>query len=414
MTTLKTKLVSAAALATIFAAPAFADGAAQHRVFVDQVQLGQTMATLDVHVPDGAEAGLTAVSTATGNAASGLIAGGDIDFDAIQRNDCCTSAVTNLSGGTIAGDTIVATTAYANSAQGGTTNGHSYYRADQISTGNTSAETNLMLGTVERLATATTAAANVSVSGSEFGDNRAFQTQSMSGTVTAMTNASVCCSTESATLATTASGNVASSTGWTSTSYNGAVQETANTARISASSDVYMAGGTDVTGAATASGNSFVLANEWGYATLGRQGSELYQGNAASVDAVSYVELDHWAGNSTASAYGVGNSALVSNIGSDTGLNAIQGNYGNVSATADFSGQAWTGGTGGANAIAVGNSATAILCNMCGDGALQGNVKQMNAGQVTANSNTWVAYSGQIVSSASAIGNSATFTATGH
>jgi hypothetical protein len=406
--------LAASAIAIAASMPASADNTGLHTVYVEQLQLGATIAQFDVIVPDHAEAGLSAASTAVGNSATGIVTGGDIDFDAIQTNECCTSAVTTVTGGSAKGDTIVATTAYANAAQGGTTNGHSYYRADQISTGNTSSGTFIDMGSAERLTSVTTAAANVSVSGSEFGDNKTFQTQAMTGNVTATTSASVCCTTSSGTLATTAAGNSASSTGWTSTSYMGAVQTTGPDAAIRADSSVYMQAGTNVVGSASAAGNSVALANEWGFATLGRKGSEVYQGNEASVDAVSSVELDHWSGQSASVAYGVGNSAMVSNIGSDTHLYAIQGNYGDVSATSYFTGQAWTGGTGGSTAIAIGNAASAFLCNTCGDGALGGATRQTNYGSVTAQSTTYVPHSGGIVGSATAIGNSASYTSSGH
>ncbi len=415
MKTFKTKIAFAvSALALASAAPAFADGAGSHVVYIDQLQLGQTISQLDVIVPDHVEAGLSAGSTAVGNSATGIVTGGDMTTNVTQTNECCTSAVTTVTGGSVSGDTIVATTAYANAAQGGTTNGNSYYHADQLATGNTSAETYISMGTAERITSVTTASANVSVSGSEFGDNKAFQSQSMTGTVTASTSASVCCTTSSGTFATTAAGNSASSTGWTSTSYMGAVQTTGQDAAIRADSSVYMQAGTNVTGSASAAGNSVALANEWGFASLGRKGSEVFQGNLASVAATSSVELDHWSGTSSSVAYGVGNSAMVSNIGSDTHLNAIQNNYGDVGATAYFAGQAWTGGTGGSTAIAIGNAASAFLCNTCGDGVLAGTTRQSNYGSTTATSTTYVPYSGGVVSSATAIGNSASYTSSGH
>jgi hypothetical protein len=413
---LKKCLGAVAVIALLPALPAAAEGCCEAGigpVVIEQVQLGSAIAALDVHVPDHTD-GAAAISTAVGNSAAGLLARGDIDFDAVQTNDGYTQATTQLNGGNITGQTYVGTTAYANAAQGGTTNGNSFYRADQVSTGTVNAGTTIRLRNVDAITTATVAAANVSVSGSEFGDNRAFQTQKTTGTVTASTDAALCCTNASGTFVTTASGNIASSTSWTSTTYNGAVQETGPAAAISATSSVYMADGNDVTGAATASGNSYVLTSEWGYATLGRPGSKLYQGNEAAIDAVSVVELDHWSGTAHASAYGVGNAAAISNIGSDTALNAIQGNYGAVSATADLSGQSWVGGAGVVNATAIGNAASGFLCNTCGEGALIGNTYQTNSGAITANARAYSLKSGPLTASASAVGNASTFTSSGH
>ena len=88
------------------------------------------------------------------------------------------------------------------------------------------------------------------------------------------------------------------------------------------------------------------------------------------MDANTTVSLDDWSGDANASAYGVGNSALVANVGSDTSLYAIQSNYGAVTANASLSGGR-NDGTGTVNATAIGNAATATLCNACGARWLQ-------------------------------------------
>jgi hypothetical protein len=412
MTHTKIKLMSAAATLALIAAPAAtAWEGAPAPIVLDQVQLNQTVSDLDVQVTGHANDALAA-STAVGNSGAALFKMGSIDYDATQANHGDVAATGSLTGGNV-GNAHAATTAYGNSSTAGTWMGNSYYRADQVMNGDTSASTTINLGATNNVAASTTAAANVSVSASEYGDNAAFQTQDVNGNVIANTDVDLCCANSSGTFVTTASGNVTSSSGSTSTSIVGAVQTTQAGTLIQAASDVYMHDGNDIVSAVTASGNSAVLTNEWGYASLGRQGSEVFQGNDADIDGQSYVTLDHWSGTATSSAYGVGNSSMVSNIGSDTALHTIQNNYGNVSTTASLTGQSWVGGAGHASAISIGNAASATLCNTCGDGVLSGTVSQYNAGNTTATTRMNTPHAGSVIGSASAIGNSATFTSNG-
>ena len=260
------------------------------------------------------------------------------------------------------------------------------------------------------IASATTAIANISNSSAEYGTLRSFQTQESTGSVYAETDADLCCEGGQASFVTTAAGNTVSSSGSTTTNYTGAVQTTASGESITGITDVYMQAGQDVTAVTTSAGNSATVTNAWGYATLGRQSSELYQGNDSSVNAETYVTLDHWSGYGVSTAYGVGNSALISNVASDTGLYAIQNNTAGVSAQASLTGQSFTGGTGLVNATAIGNAATATLCNVCGDAVLEGNVSQYNSADTYAQGTVYTPNAGTVIGSASAIGNSATYT----
>ena len=248
----------------------------------------------------------------------------------------------------------------------------------------------------------------------EYGKNAAFQIQESNGSVDATTDVDMCCDGTSASFATTAGGNAMSSTGTTSTNINGAVQTTSAGETITASSNVYMGYGHNVLAATTGFGNSATLHNEWGYASLGREGSELFQGNDSDVDAQSYVTLDEWSGYASSSAYGVGNAAEISNIGSDTGLYAIQTNFGAVDSTASLDGTSTYDGDGIVTATSIGNAATATLCNICGDATLHGQTQQYNAGTVTARGSASVGQSGHVFGSATAVGNSSTYQSNGH
>ncbi|MHA7899108.1 MAG: holdfast anchor protein HfaD [Henriciella sp.] len=383
----------------------------QSNVEIDQVQLNDVWSNMRVEIPDYAwEA--TSTSTAVGNAAAGLITNGSIDLDVQQQLDGNVAATNELIGGS-AGLAVATTTAYGNSTTGGTWSGSNYYRADQVASGDVSADTRIDMDNAGTVASATTAIANVSVPTDEYGTNGAFQIQESNGSVQATTDVDMCCDGHSASFVTTAGGNAMSSTGSTSTNINGAVQTTQAGETVAASSDVYMGFGHNVLAATTAFGNSASQNNEWGYATLGREGSEVFQGNDADVDAQSYVTIEDFSGYATSTAYGVGNTASTSNLGSDTGLYAIQNNYGTVYSDANLSGSSSSDGAGIVTSTAIGNAATATLCNICGDASLYGQTTQYNAGSVIARGSATVGQSGSVFGAATAVGNSATYQSNG-
>ncbi len=408
------KWLPAAAFAASLAGPALAQSAVQHGpIQIDQIQTGDLWSDMDVTVC--CEAGdASSTSTAVGNTAAGLVTSGDIDFSATQQMQGDVSAQASLTGGSVTGGAYAASTAYGNAASGGTWNGNTKYRAEQVMTGDTEARTQVdMLGAGE-LGVTTTAIANVSTPVSEYGDNRAFQQQDALGSVNAESDVKLCCNGTSVTVATTAGGNAVSSTGSTSTVINGAVQNTAAGERIAARTLFYANSAVDTVTATTAAGNSYTLHNEWGFASLGRDGSELFQGNNAEVDAQSWVTLDDFAGSNGVSAFGVGNSALISNVGSDTNLFAIQSNFATVGSQAAFTGSSSTGGIATLSATSIGNAATTQLCNICGDAAIGGRVNQFNQGAVYARGTMTTGASGGVHGAATAIGNSATYQSGGH
>ena len=404
MATLSCKLLTASAAAALAAAQV----ALAEPVTIDQVQLGNTLSNLTVEVPGEADAA-TAVSTSVGNTAAALFDTGSLEFSATQTNSGDSTATSQLRGGTVWGTATSATTAYGNAATGGSWNGDVAYDTTQTMTGNTSAASDIYLDSAGDLGVATTAAANVSVSASDYGATSGTQTQVSAGNVSATTDATSCCTAYSGTLLTTAAGNVQSSAGYTSNRIVTVDQTTAAGTSIAASGSIYMADGNDVTNMATSAGNSSVTDNQWGYASLGLDGAPAQQTNGADVSADSTVVLDHWSGFANSSAYGVGNSALVSNVGSDTAMYATQTNTGDVSSSATLAGQSWVGGTGSANAVSIGNAASTYLCNLCGDSAVYGTTAQSNSGNITATGYVNTPVAGAVMGSASAIGNASTF-----
>ena len=403
-------LLTASASVALLAAPALAQehaGETAH-VVIDQVETGNLWSDMEVVIEDTAEHA-AASATTVGNAAAALLNSGNVDYDATQEMSGDASASALLRGYVATGTATTTATAYGNASNAGTWNGTSHAYTTQTMNGDTTANSDIELAGAGHVAAATTAIANVAGTSGEYGGNYAFQTQTSNGSVTAETDVDMCCNGHSGSIATTAAGNAVSSTGSTTTAIQGAVQTTASDERIQAVSDVYIAEANTIVTATTASGNSYVLHNEWGYASLGRQGSELYQGNESEIDAQSYVTLTDWNGHAAVSAYGVGNSAVVSNVGSDTALHTIQSNFGAVGAQASFTGSSATGGVAQISSVAIGNASTGILCDICGDATLSGSVQQFNAGPVYATGRMQVGSGGTVIGSASAIGNSATF-----
>lgn len=404
------RFTSCSLIALLGAGAAAADtGMENQPIVLDQVQLGAIISDLEVSLPEDAD-GATLMNSAVANNGAGLLTNGNLDFDAIQQAEGSVAANTELLGGDVAGFVVSSTTAYGNASMGGTENGSSYYHAEQSMSGDTTADTVIDVDVIGGLSAATVAASNVSTSSATNGNNSAFQIQETTGSTVATSDIDICCDAAGGQVITTASGNVASSTGDSATSINGAVQTTGEGTEVRAFADTYSYIGNNITSATTASGNSYTLDNKWGYTSLGRQGSELFQGNEANVSATSHTTFGTWNGQVTSSAYGVGNTAAVSNIGSDTALHARQNNYGDVSSLATVSGPSNTGGVAQVSAVSIGNGASAFMCTTCGDGILSGNVRQMNTGDITAQAQVSMTGTGSVYGSASAMGNTATFT----
>jgi hypothetical protein len=190
------------------------------------------------------------------------------------------------------------------------------------------------------------------------------------------------------------------------TVYSGVLQT--NTAAATADSMIYQGHGTNVTSGASAGGNVAAIDNKWGYAQM-----DGYQENSGPITARSEVHIGDWAGFAASGANAIGNTAMVSNLGSDATLGMVQNNFssGGVSAYATLQGNSSSGGVGVVNASATGNAATVYSCASCGDGAVkvEGYVSQYNYAPVTATAVAGVGSTGAITATASAVGNSASF-----
>ncbi|MEO0607443.1 MAG: holdfast anchor protein HfaD [Pseudomonadota bacterium] len=420
--------IGIAAIATLIAAPALADDdtpdtpdtpgattdpvapAPQSVILIDQVQLNNVIANLDVEIEDFAKQA-SVTSTAVANTASGFVDAGDMDLDIRQSQDGTVSAIGILDGGSTR-QAGVTTTAYGNSSTGGSWSGNTNYISSQITEGKIEAGTIVDLDETRKLTAATTGIANVSIPASENGNLNASILQESKDSVETTMDVDIDLVTHAATIANTAGGNSVSNSGSTTTNISSIDQRTDPGNLIEASTDIYIREGRNILGTTTAFGNSTTVHNEWGYASLGQSGDSLRQMNGSDIDSQTYVTLDHWTGSATSNAYGVGNAATISNVGSDTALYASQTNFGTVYTSANFTGTS-PDGNAIASATSIGNAATATLCATCGDAALTGQTLQYNGANILANTTATVGFAGNIHGAATAVGNAATYQSNG-
>ncbi len=178
----------------------------------------------------------------------------------------------------------------------------------------------------------------------------------------------------------------------------------ANRGTVRASSRVNAGGGGVFTTVATqAQGNGLDIATEWAYGEA--RGS---QDNSGDTDAESNVNIGNFDVDTVmVSSESLGNSAHLTNLGTDTFLGLDQTNTGNSRAIVRFD-----GGFGGeviGSAAAFGNATTSWGCQFCPDTTNQGVINQTNSGQVNATFQSQYLTGWGTTGTATAVGNSATF-----
>ncbi len=396
-----TRLAAAAGLAAVLAAPAFAQNTST--ALNGQLNWGDVVANINVVTHDDAKSA-AAIATAAGNAVSGANITGGLDADSRQQMNARTSASARLEGGDIR-DAAAMATAQSNTAQAQTVSGALNLKSAQFSYGDADAYTRVDIGNARTLSAASSAANNNAATAADHGDLNVNLFQQSTSSAKAYTDVDACCT--GATAAGASSANNTWSSSSTTSTVNSNFHQESWGAASEATTDVYQYRAYDVTAATTAAANSATMANEWGYVDL--RGGQIA---ATNVKADTRVTLSNWTGTATASAYGVGNATLATNVGSDMVINLDQLNTGGVSSNAQF-----TGGTGDHGDVvvastAIGNAFTGYVCSQCGDAALTGAVSQTNAGNIVSTGSINTNAAGMIVGSASAIGNSSTFITT--
>lgn len=376
----------------------------------DQLQFGDVFATMNVDTrgATGTGAGASSSATAIGNTASAANLTGPLALRSRQTFSGAANATATLTADDACCYAIAVANAQGNALQAQHDGGAATVDAVQTADGgDVSTLARARIRNTSQFSVAAISAQNNAATASSNGALNATLAQTSSASAYAVADADACCS--GLTVASAGSSiNTWSGETHTSTSRTD-ITQTSTGATSSAAVDAFQVTAVDATAAANASGNSATLASEWGYADL-----RANQNNQTAIAADARLQLGSWTGTGTASAYGVGNAVLATNVGSDLNVDITQINSGGVSATAAF-----TGGTAGADSglavlstAAIGNAATAWACSACGQASAYGSVNQTNGGTITSTGAMTTTGAQGAIGSASAIGNSASFVTT--
>lgn len=402
MTALFQRLATAAGLAALLAAPAIAQNTST--VLNGQLQWGDVVSTMNVVSRNGAQS-VSAASTAVGNSVSAANLSGDLDAQS-EQTMLGSALATAIIDADNAGAATAIATAQGNSGEAQTEQGNLNLIAAQTSDGGDAlARARVAVANSQTLSAGSSAAANNFATGADHGDLNVQLAQEASNSSYAITDVDACCTGTTVAGSSSAINTYGSSS--TTSTVDARYTQTATGGESRATTDVYQYRAYDITAASTAAANSASIANEWGYTSIrGRQTSSV------DVAADTRVTVGTWSGTAVASAYGVGNTTLATNIGSDMVVDVAQINTGGVDANAQFTGSSSDGGEVLVSSTAIGNAFTGYVCSQCGDAALSGTVNQINGGNITSTGTISANGASAIVGSTSAIGNSATFLTT--
>lgn len=372
----------------------------------NQYNGGDATAVTNVEARWANDAGATAV--ASGNAVSTTQEDNDTELTSTQHMDGDTTADANATVWTATGNVAITSAAVSNGGTAVIENGSSEIDAEQLGHGDANANATLRSGYAYNAATSAAASNNTAAVSAGNAELRLLMNQESVGSVNASSEMDADIVEDQAVSGAIASANNLSVGGETATVLN-ATRQDASGGSATARSDLYAGYATDASGNATANANSATIDNQWGYVN-----AAIEQNSTATVSADSYVTLGgDFSGFGSAGAYGVGNQALVSNVGSDTVMDVAQSNGGDVYANAAL---AADGGTMGlASSAAYGNSVTGSLCTQCdASGAVPGlyaSSSQVNDGNVYSSSTIRTSGAGTVGATSTAVGNAATYSA---
>lgn len=404
MTNAKIILASVAAIA-LFPAMASAHHGA-HNVLNGQMQLNDVLGVLNVEMGSGN--GVTGTAAAAGNNMAAKTVERNMNVVSTQTLNGNVGAQSTISAGSARGVTVSTAVAGGNIAQVEGCCAVTTSDMNQITTYGKSINANsvVRVGSADTIVSATQATGNQFSGWTANGATNGFAGQYNGAAINSNSVVEACCNNASVTSGAVAAANSARWGGEGATIYANVDQK--NYADVNAMSLVNIHSATNVTSGAAAAGNLAEIQNKWGYAQL-----DGYQENNNAINAASVVQLGHWNGSAVSGANSIGNSALVSNLGSDVTMSMGQHNGGNVTSFAMLTGNSSTGGVGVASSMATGNAMTGYSCASCGNAGVkvEGYSTQFNSGNVTAATHVGVGTAGMINASATAIGNSATFIA---
>jgi hypothetical protein len=377
----------------------------------NQVQLGDVFGSQTVHVVLS-DTGVSSVATSTGNNFAVQAVNSPSQIDSFQTTSGQSNAVSTAVADQGAGPSLTASAA----ATGNTTtaagtgtlvSGYSHQTVAASSMVSASTYPGTGGGPTKVVSTNATALGNTQGWAAINGSTTSFTTQTESGPVHSLVQATVCCTTGTADYTSTAVANNVTGDTTNSTAYM-LVNQTRDQGGTAANVTAHQTSGVDVTTTSTATANNLNLTGSGAWATV-----DATQNNASSVSATSDLSVNLWTGYATANAYGVGNSAFVSNTGSSALLSPDQTNTGDVTVSASFSTPG--DGVGTANASAVGNAASVYACGACNSSSagVGATSRQTNSAAITASS-TVTSANGPANGTANAVGNSLTVQVKSH
>ncbi len=378
----------------------------------DQMQYGNSNAFIDL--VSGYSSGTTASGLAVGNNVAAKSQEIDLDVASNQVLNASTGSFNYIELGEARGATVSSSVAQGNVGQieacCSNVNAEVQQSAASYSDNQffVAAESVLNLQSSDTVVSNAQAAANNWAS-TAVNSNFAQHTGQYNGQdVSANSHITACCNNEMMTSGAVAAGNSSQIAGYGATIEHSTEQK--NWGSVYGASSIRNTSGTNVTSAVNVSGNTTTLTNEWGWANLTG-----YQENSGAVSGRSEIYLDDWRGVAASSASSFGNSAILSNIGSDANIGIMQNNFGGgaVNSFAGLYGSSSQNGVGMASSFAVGNAITGFACTACAGGGVKmdGNSQQYNYAPVTAFTQVNTGSAGMISASASAIGNTATYIA---
>lgn len=378
-------------------------------VINDQLQFGDAFANLVVSSP-----------AAGGGAFSGLAVGNTLSVRAVEENLSISSnqylnanvnAVNDIAIDKATGTLVSTAVAQGNAGQFEACCANTNAMAQQVAVyGKTvNAVSKVAVKSSDTVVSSAQAAANNWASATKNANVNQWVGQYNAANVNAYSEVQACCNNNDLNASSVAVANSNAMAGLGATIYSVADQK--NYANVTAETLVMNNSATNNTGSSSAMANSASITNEFGYANLTG-----YQENLGSVQSQTIVLNNDWGGMAVSGASSMGNSAIVSNIGSDVDINLVQGNWGNntINSSAYLIGNSSQGGVGMASSFAAGNSITGYSCAGCsptGSVHVNANTAQYNYANVSANTYISGSTSGMLVGSATAIGNSATFIA---
>lgn len=372
----------------------------------NQYQGGDATAETEIDVGFTHDAAATAV--ASGNVVTVTADDADTFMLNDQAMDGDTSATVNANVDDAHDNVTVSSAAVANGGTAELRGSTVTIDSLTIANGDTSAVTNFTGGHADTAATSASAAGNVAAVSAEYSDATVLAVQDSNGNTSAIVNAQHGVVDGQLVSGAVASANNLTVSGYTTTLIS-RTRQNAHGDDVSASVNVNAEHAQDVSGNASASANTITVDNQWGYME-----TRAIQNASANVTANSQVTLtDHFHGFASSGAYGVGNQLVAGNVGSDTLVNSVQDNAGDITANADLS--ASGGDMALASAAAYGNEVTGYLCSQCDTNvpSLTANNEQTNSGDVTARARVNSAYANTVAAGATAVGNAATYSARG-